>query len=852
MSTKDQPLIVDKYEEVIALEDEQLLLRRQKLYGEKETKEELDNTRFGIALSGGGIRSATINLGMLKTLNKFGILQRADYLSTVSGGGYTGAYVQATLKQEGDYKKLFHDDHISYMRKRGEYLLPGSGWGKRWNMLIFTVGYIFSLMMSLLSPAIIIVLVAMSYTILTNLAKRAQLSVIHEWLPKDDFYWIAAVVLLGVFVVHFFANILSGFSLGISKKFNNIEAGLVSIILLWLAILFVSDLGAVDMESYGMETYHYLALPFLLIVLGFFTNPNNISFHRFYRNQLSEAFLHFTGPFRNIKIKDLFNAKSDKKADYLSPYPLINTCLNLQAMDGSDPRFKGAKANDYFLLSPMYCGSKLAKYVSTPKSFLDYQNMTLPAAITISAAAVNPGMGMYSNKLLSVLMTIFNARLGFWVSNPLQAHKRGLIWWPVYFFKELLSSMGTSNQKLNISDGGHIENLAVYELLRRRCRLIIAVDAGADPTFSFTDLENLTIRARNELGLDLKFRDDQIPEECIRPKPSHGYSKRRFAVANIFQLWEEILVKNEDESIMLDKEGKEVEVLINYGSLKEVLHYLSKEEQEELRELIDTLDLSNNIHEVINTLDLQEQDEIKAVMQSLKLKRNIRVVFESTMAMLNGIKGRLLGLVVDPEDRKNAFRQIVSAIEKQVKNNLKMGTLVYIKSSVTAPGGKPIIPRADELKYGTYKYKIYHPSFPHEPTSDQFFDKIQWESYYQLGQYIGADVLGIKNLSDYQKSETTGTYPKASFDLDIASLINHFDADLDLFAVKEEVVDAGETKVKSSRGPIVEDPIPVEMSGGGAPMPPDAGFEEAKSDAKAKTQVTEDKLTGGEEVDFKM
>ena len=61
--------------EVIQKEQEHLLLRRKKLGMEHGT--EANPNWFGIALSGGGIRSATINLGFLKTLNKYGILQKA-------------------------------------------------------------------------------------------------------------------------------------------------------------------------------------------------------------------------------------------------------------------------------------------------------------------------------------------------------------------------------------------------------------------------------------------------------------------------------------------------------------------------------------------------------------------------------------------------------------------------------------------------------------------------------------------------------------------------------------------------------------------------------------------------------
>jgi hypothetical protein len=53
----------------------------------------------GLALSGGGIRSATFNLGILQGLAKFEKLACFDYLSTVSGGGYIGSWLVAWIKQ---------------------------------------------------------------------------------------------------------------------------------------------------------------------------------------------------------------------------------------------------------------------------------------------------------------------------------------------------------------------------------------------------------------------------------------------------------------------------------------------------------------------------------------------------------------------------------------------------------------------------------------------------------------------------------------------------------------------------------------------------------------------------------
>lgn len=647
MESSYQPI---NYKEVIDREDDLLRLRRAKLFGEEYAGQLADN-RFGIALSGGGIRSATINLGLLKTLNKFNILERADYISTVSGGGYTGAYLQATLKQEGSYDRLFTNQHIDYMRMRGEYLFPGTGWLKLWNQFVLVVSYLISLVMSWIGPAILVVLAAGVYRFI-RLSMAFDEVAIDQHLDQLFDWGLIAVAIL--FVIHYLFNIALNFNLYVSAYFNQLETAAIGLILLSFLAAILAELEYIRIP----EIPNILPLIFfglMLIILGFFTNPNAASFHRFYRKQLADTFLNFAEGHRNVLLSKLCRPAGNKESDYLAPYPLINTCLNLQS--SSDPNFQGTKASDYFLLSPLYSGAKLTGYIKTEEGY-GYQSITLPAAVTISAAAVNPGMGVYSNRILSILTTLLNFRLGYWVWNPRKMRTAyPLVFWPFYFFYELFSRIGTERRMVNISDGGHIENLGVMELLRRKCRLILAVDAGADPLFTFADLENLTIRARNELGIDIRFRPDQIPEATIRPHPSHGYSRRRYAIADLYQLWEKV-----------EKDGKEV-----------IEHYHDK----------------------------------------------------------------------------------------------KVGTLVYIKSTVTAPEGRPDISPEDYLKYGTYKYKIYHPLFPHEPTSDQFFDPIQWESYYQLGQYIGADVLGLQRLDDRNERTARVITPD--------ELIQYFDHGVPLF-----------------------------------------------------------------------
>ncbi len=623
--------------DVILREKEQLRQRRQKL-GIEQGAPDQENW-FGIALSGGGIRSATINLGFLKTLNKFGILKRADYLSTVSGGGYTHSYVQGTLKEEGDFERLFTNDHIEAMRTHGEYLIPGQGYWKIGNAILLAVAFLVSWVMSLVSLLIASGIVYYVYMIITSLLGKEPFKWLNIFQQNSLDWWGMRIVGL-MLLVHFVTNIIMNFNLGVSKMFNKVETVVVALgLALYAWYLIVHFVGTDTPTSDILTDYAINAV--LLFFIGFVTNPNALSFHRFYRKQLADLFLRFSGKHHNIALKDMFDAGSDKKTDYIAPYPLINTCLNLLNPAGDDV-FKGTKTSDYFLLSPLYCGSKLVGYVPTDR-YWDYQRMTLPAAVTISAAAVNPGMGMYSNKVLSVLMTLLNARLGFWISNPrILVKSRAYPWWPIYFFRELLGRIGSNNKMINISDGGHIENLGAYELLRRGCRLVIAVDAGEDMIYAFSDLNNLIIRVRNELGLEIRFRDNEQPEDLIRPRPSQVYSKKRYAVADVFQWWE-------DDKMIDPATQLETNCVINFAEPR------------------------------------------------------------------------------------------------------KVGTFIYVKSSVLAPTGKPILSeKEDRLKFGTYKYKIYHPDFPHEPTSDQFFDEIQWEAYYQLGQYIGGDVLGLTDLSQYE------------------------------------------------------------------------------------------------------
>jgi hypothetical protein len=90
--------------------------------------------RVGLAFSGGGIRSATINLGILQGLAKYGLLRRIDYLSTVSGGGFIGGWLIRWIYETGIgnvQQKLGNaacePASVSFLRDYSNYLTPRKG-----------------------------------------------------------------------------------------------------------------------------------------------------------------------------------------------------------------------------------------------------------------------------------------------------------------------------------------------------------------------------------------------------------------------------------------------------------------------------------------------------------------------------------------------------------------------------------------------------------------------------------------------------------------------------------------------------------------------------------------------------
>jgi hypothetical protein len=213
-----------------------------------------------------------------------------------------------------------------------------------------------------------------------------------------------------------------------------------------------------------------------------------------------------------------------RRRPYWGPYLLVNTAMNL--LEGDELAWQERKAES-FVLTAVHCGSKGTGYRPLPEYG---DNLKLGTAVTVSGAAASPNMGYHSSPAVTALLTIFNVRLGAWFGNPKQRkwQNQGPLMSGFQLLNELFGRTNRRSEYVYLSDGGHFENLGVYELVRRRCRYIVAVDADQDGRYAFDDLGGLIRKCRNDLGVPIDI--DVTP---IRPRGTDGRSLWHCAIGKI-------------------------------------------------------------------------------------------------------------------------------------------------------------------------------------------------------------------------------------------------------------------------------------------------------------------------------
>ncbi|HYD11430.1 MAG TPA: hypothetical protein VEC11_01135 [Allosphingosinicella sp.] len=270
---------------------------------------------------------------------------------------------------------------------------------------------------------------------------------------------------------------------------------------------------------------------------------NRFSLNGLYRNRLARAFLgavridRHPDPFTGFDAQDnvrLHRLKERDEGEALRLYPVINVALNVTATENLAWQERKAEP---FVFTPLYSGSifldadarrphedRRGAFVASADYGGRESDLAMPGtgvslatAMSISGAAASPNMGYHSSAATAFLMTLFNVRLGAWMSNPAVANapdSRVQDAAPANALLALLSELaGTTHDRgrdIYLSDGGHFENLGLYEMLRRGCPYIVVSDAGCDPECKFADLGNAVRKAKIDLNVDIHFAPMKI------------------------------------------------------------------------------------------------------------------------------------------------------------------------------------------------------------------------------------------------------------------------------------------------------------------------------------------------------
>jgi hypothetical protein len=267
-----------------------------------------------------------------------------------------------------------------------------------------------------------------------------------------------------------------------------------------------------------------IAVGFVAWVANRNVNINRFSLHALYRNRLVRAYLgasrqqrypdKFTGfdEEDNLQAHELWPPKACTNGqNTFSLFHVVNITLNVVQSKRLAWQERKAEA---FTVSPLHSGAaykgfRLSReYAGPQKPF----GISLGTAMAISGAAASPNMGYHSSPSVTLLLALFNARLGWWLGNPgVEGDKTYTHEGPATAIIPLVQeTFGLSTDDkpyVYLSDGGHFETLGLYEMVRRRCRFIIAIDAGCDPDFAFEDLGNAVRKIFIDLGIRITFKD---------------------------------------------------------------------------------------------------------------------------------------------------------------------------------------------------------------------------------------------------------------------------------------------------------------------------------------------------------
>jgi hypothetical protein len=300
---------------------------------------------------------------------------------------------------------------------------------------------------------------------------------------------------------------------------------------------------------------------FLAALLGYRLDINEFSMHSFYRDRLTRCYLGASNLMRSPSpvtgfdqrdTADLQIAQLTLETEYPGPIPIFCCAMNITL--GEDLAWQQRKAAS-FAFTPFYSGYTVGwtgndnnirfngfvptefLYEGDPNQTKDMGGPNIATAMAASGAAVSPNWGYHTNPATAFLMTMFDVRLGLWIPNPRRSELAGQrlnvepeghrtpaspMFAPWWLTSELLGSVDDTSKYVYLTDGGHFDNMGLYELVRRRCYKIVICDAEEDAGYIYEGIGDAIRKCRIDFGAEIDLDLSALsPNTHSRLSPAH-------------------------------------------------------------------------------------------------------------------------------------------------------------------------------------------------------------------------------------------------------------------------------------------------------------------------------------------
>lgn len=450
---------------------------------------------YGLALSGGGTRSASFSIGVLKALQEADKLNQIKIISSVSGGAYATYWF---------YSQEFYKDRLCNSNSRessfANYCFSTKTIFKRWSDVPSNLDEVNDYRFQRYLEN--------SSNILNYAHKPSLLNG-----PKNNMQFVVEWLIQGLTIpLHWVLNGVFDTELNITPFFYYYKDGLD--------------------RTYGYVPLDYTLDHFVNSERAFFGLVPNID----------------ARPLHMAEIREFLKTRKSSGIDV--PYFIINATAGYGRWKnryGTDQ--ERTVENSVFEITPWGCHSSLLKNTQCPRGFNVFiknfgrTEIDLSRAVSISGAAVDSQFqvvdvngNLEDPYKLSVGLDILNLNLGVYVSNPdadpvhLFIHK--LLPWPLYVIDDLLLWDASDSPTLYLSDGGHSENLGVLSLIKRKVQNILIIDAEQDGKSNFTSAKLLakTLK-KHQLTLTFNQRNNDLIS-VYNAQPDESFIKGEILDAN--------------------------------------------------------------------------------------------------------------------------------------------------------------------------------------------------------------------------------------------------------------------------------------------------------------------------------